>query len=195
MVIKMAEEKVEKKVETAGKVEKKAENGKKRQNGKKKNGDLKQGILKALEEKLSAVDVTLDEIEELKEISDEMAELNAQMQEIMARRDELRKKAHGIMDKLDKDTRKLLEFLGLLDVKTVTSNLYGGNSSKKAGGQRAKRGNGLSGKAIVYEGQEYRQATYFMKKHGITGGLEGLKEWVENQGLTVRVEDDTIYIE
>jgi len=189
--MKMAEEKVEKKVETAGKVE----NGKKRQNGKKKNGDLKEGILKALEEKLSAVDVTLDEIERLKEISEEMAVLNEKVQELIAKRDALRKEAHGILDKLDKDTRRLLEFLGLLDVKAITNNLYGGKTPRTGGGQRTRRGNGLTGKTIVYQDTEYRQATYFMKKHGITGGLEGLKEWAEGQGLTVRVEDDTIYIE
>jgi len=181
----------EKKVENGEKVEKKVENGKKVE----KKGNRSDWIVKVVEEKIKRAGITLEEIESLKQITEELRELNAKMQEILSQRDTLREAAHYILDKIDSDTRKLLEFLGVIDFKEIMEAVYPSGGKRRATGQRTRRGNGLTGKTIVYQDTEYKQATYFMRKHGITGGLEGLKEWAESQGLTVRVEDDTIYIE
>jgi hypothetical protein len=59
---------------------------------------------------------------------------------------------------------------------------------------RAEKGNGLSGKKIVYNGKMYNIAQYFMQKFGIKGGLFGLEQWAKERGLSVKVEDDVIYI-
>lgn len=187
MVMKMAEKgrNVEKKVETVGNGEKKAENG--------------TWLKELIEKKLENVGVTLEEIGRLKSLVAEIEELNRKMAEIMERRTEIRKEVHSITDRLDEDTRKLLEFLGVINFKEVFDKLYTAGERRQVGGTRGtggrRKGNGLAGKVIVFEGQEYRQASYFVKKHGITGGMEGLKEWAESGGYTVRVEGDTIYIE
>lgn len=176
---------VEKKVETVGNGEKKAENG----------TGLKEFVLAEIEKKLENVGVTMEEIGKLRSLVAEIEELNRKMAEIMERRTEIRKEVHSITDRLDEGTRKLLEFLGVINFKEVFDKLYTAGERRQVGGTRGRKGNGLAGKVIVFEGQEYRQASYFVKKHGITGGMEGLKEWAESMGYTVRVEGDTIYIE
>lgn len=192
---KMAEGKVveEKKVE-----EKPKKNGSGKKNGR-KNGKLKRLVYQEIERRLEECGIDMDDIERLKQMAAEIKELNAKMQEIVKRRTEIREAVHYILDSIDEDTRKLLEFLKIVNFKEIVDSIYPSEERKSTGrksaGGRTKRGNGLSGKTIVYEGQEYRQATYFMRKHGITGGMEGLKGWAEGQGLTVRVEGDTIYIE
>jgi len=60
--------------------------------------------------------------------------------------------------------------------------------------ERTECGNGLSGKKIVFNGKMYNMATYFLRKHGITGGLRGLEQWAKTRGLSLKIDDDVIYI-
>ncbi len=160
-----------------------------------KNGNGAEIIAKVVEQKLAKAGVDFEEVEQLTIMAEELKQINEQVQALISRRQELRDKCYTILEKIPKEVRKLLEALELVDFKEIVNAMHSGTERKRSSGTRAGKGNGLSSKVIIFEDTEYRNPHYFMKKHGITGGLQGLKEWAESQGLNVRVEDDTIYIE
>lgn len=63
--------------------------------------------------------------------------------------------------------------------------------------QRMRSGTGTAParrRTIVYEGYEYKSPSYFFKKFGITGGVEGLKAWAQSQGKSIQITEDKIMI-
>ena len=181
-------EKAENVVLGAGKVEGKAENG---QNANKKNMEV---IAKLIMQKLESLSVDLSEISELNEIAKEIVKLNVEIQKLSEKRLQLMNRGKEIMEKLNSDSIKLLEFLGLLNTAEIERAIGKSQRTQTQTTERAEKGNGLTGKKIVYNGKMYNIAQYFMQKHGIKGGLSGLEQWAKERGLSVKVEDDVIYI-
>ena len=57
------------------------------------------------------------------------------------------------------------------------------------------KGNARSyAKPIIFEGREYKSPSYFFRKYGIVGGIEGLKRWAEEHDKTVQITEDKIII-
>jgi hypothetical protein len=81
--------------------------------------------------------------------------------------------------------------LGLIDTEKIERVIGKTHVSAQI---RASRGNGVSGKKINFKGQQYNIAGYFLRKHGIQGGLQGLQGWAKANGYSIKLEGDTIYI-
>ena len=154
----------------------------------KKNMDT---IAKLIMEKLSGLDIELSEVSELSNLVKEVVELNVKIQKLSEERLQKLNRAKEIYEKLDSNAAKILEFLGLLDTQQIERVI---GKARERTTERAERGNGLSGKKVVFQGKQYNIASYFMKKMGISGGLRGLEEWAKARGLTLKVENDVIYI-
>ena len=152
----------------------------------------KETITKMIMQKIEALDIDLSEISELIELVRNISDLNMKIQKLSEERSLKLNRAREIYGKIDGEAKTLLEFIGfnvtdierVIGVKTQTTPEKG----------KAERGNGLSGKKIVFNGKMYNMATYFMKKMGISGGLRGLEEWAKQRGYSLKVEDDVIYI-
>ena len=158
-------------------------------------GGKKNGILELVERKLEEIGVEEEEIESFNEAVNELEKLNQEMAKIMAKRTELRAVISDFLMNLSDDDKKLLDFLGLINLQKARDVLGAAQEKKRTKRAGVKRGNGLTGKSVVFQGQEYKQARYFMQKFEITGGIEGLREWATQNGLSFRIEGDTIYIE
>jgi len=161
----------------------------------KKNMDT---IAKLIMEKLSSLDIDLSEIRELNEIAKEVVELNVKIQRISEERLYKLNRCKELYEKLNGEAKNILQVLGLINVEEIERVI--GVKAQIAKTQtvktttRAERGNGLTDKKIVFDGKMYNMATYFCRKHGITGGLPGLEQWAKSQGRSVKIENDVIYI-
>ena len=178
-VLEKAESAVEKKVE---KVERKTDQ---------KNIEV---IAKMIMEKLNGLNIELSEISELNEIAKEVVKLNVEIQKLSERRLQLINRGKEIIAKINSDSIRLLEFLGIINIEEIERAIGKTQIATVERVERASRGNGLSDKKIVYNGKMYNMATYFMKKMGISGGLRGLEEWAKTRGLSLKIDDDVIYI-
>jgi hypothetical protein len=191
---------VEKTVENVNVVEKKVlENGKAEngQNGQKANKKNNMEIAKLIMQRIEALDIDLSEISELNQLAKEIVELNLKIQKLSEERLQKMNKAKEIMEKLNSDSIRLLEFLGLLNTEEIERAIGKASITKVQTierTERAEKGNGLSGKKIVFQGKMYNIANYFAQKHGIKGGLRGLEEWAKQKGFSVKIEDDVIFI-
>ena len=67
-------------------------------------------------------------------------------------------------------------------------------TTKRASGGRAST-KGIGDRKINFKGKVFSIPSYFMRKMGISGGLEGLYEWAESQGYRVTETEDMIIIE
>lgn len=160
-----------------------------------KNGDKKNGLAELVLEKLEKEGIDLESIGRFNSDLERLIELNSEIEKLMIERREVSMRVSDFLDKLTDMQKQLLTLLGLIDIekiKSVREFTVKVGERKRSG---VKRGNGLRGKTIVFEGKEYRNANYFMQKYEITGGLEGLRQWAESNGFSVRIEDDTVFIE
>jgi len=174
----MVENVVENAVKTENAVEKKVE---------KKN---KETIAKMIMQKIESLNIDLAEISELIELARNISDLNMKIQKLSEERSQKLSRAKEIYGKINGEAKTLLEFIGF-NVAEI-ERVIGVKAQERT--ERTECGNGLSGKKIVFNGKMYNMATYFCRKHGITGGLPGLEQWAKSQGRTIRVEDDVIYI-
>ena len=161
---------------------------KKNMESQRKNMDT---IAKLIVEKLNGLNIELSEISELSNLVKEVVELNVKIQKLSEERLQKLNRAKEIYEKLDSNAAKILEFLGLLDTQQIERVI---GKARERTTERAERGNGLSGKKIVFQGKQYNISSYFLKKFGISGGLKGLEQWAKSQGRSVKIENDVIYI-
>jgi hypothetical protein len=173
-----------------GKVERKAENGQNGQNAivKRKNAE---SLSKLIAEKIAELDIELGEISELVELARNISDLNVKIQKLSEERLQKLNRAREICEKLDETAKRLLEFLGLANFTEIERVIGKTHVSTQI---RASRGNGVSGKRINFKGQQYNIAGYFLRKHGIQGGMQGLQDWAKANGYSIKLEGDTIYI-
>lgn len=150
-------------------------------------------IAKLVMQKIQSLEVDLSEISELNEIAKEVVKLNIEIQKLSEKRLQLMNHGKEIYEKLNGDSRKLLEFLGLIDTEMIEKAIYARISTER-NVSRASKGNGVSGKKINFKGQIYNVASYFMAKNGIQGGFQGLEQWAKANGYSIKIENDTIYI-
>jgi hypothetical protein len=174
------------KSENVNAVERRAEN----QNVREKNA---KSLAKLVMEKIQSLDIDLNEISELNENIREITTLNIEIQKLSERRLQLLNRTKEIYEKLGNETKAIMEILGLLKVDEVERIIYGKTSTERTS-TRASKGNGLTGKKINFKGQVYNIATYFCNKHGIKGGIEGLREWATKNGYKVIVNENEIII-
>jgi hypothetical protein len=171
-------------------VERKAEN----QNGN-KNGQTKAKTLaELLEQRLKALNIDLSEIELLNVLTAEINAIEAQIQKLNEERLRKLNEAKSIYEKLNGEAKKILQILGLINMAEIEKTIGVKTQIARTPTVRAEKGNGVSDKRIVFQGKQYNIASYFMKKMGISGGLRGLEEWAKQRGLSVKVEDDVIFI-
>ena len=178
----------------AGKVEGKAENGQNGQQTVNANQKNMEVIAKLVMQKIESLNIDLSEISELNEIAKEVVKLNVEIQKLSEKRLQLMNRGKEIFAKLNDDAKRLLEFIGLINVEEIERAIGKMQRTQTQTTERTEKGNGLSGKKIVYNGKMYSIGQYFMQKHGIKGGLSGLEQWAKERGLSVKVEDDVIYI-
>jgi len=155
----------------------------------KKNMDT---IAKLIMEKLSGLDIELSEVSELSNLVKEVVELNVKIQKLSEERLQKLNRAKEIYEKINGEAKNILQILGLINIEEIEKTI--GVKTQTARIERAERGNGLSGKKIVFQGKQYNVATYFLRKHGITGGLKGLEQWAKTRGCSLHIENDVIYI-
>jgi len=162
------------------------------QNGNKSMKKNIETIMKLVVQKIESLNIDLAEISELSNLVKEVAELNVKIQRLSEERLQKLNRAKEIYGKINGEAKILLEFIGfnVADIEKV----IGVKTQTTPEKEKAERGNGLTDKKIVYNGKMYSMATYFCRKHGITGGLPGLEQWAKSQGRTIRVEDDVIFI-
>ena len=149
-------------------------------------------IAKMIMEKLNGLNIELSEISELSNLVKEVVRLNVEIQKLSEERLQKLNRCKELYEKLNGEAKNILEFLGLINVADIEKVI--GKTQVRTQTTRAERGNGLSDKKIVYNGKMYNMATYFCRKHGITGGLPGLEQWARARGLSLKVEDDVIFI-
>ena len=168
------------------------------QNGNKSMKKNMDTIVKLVAQKVEALNIDLSEVSELVELVRNISDLNIKIQKLSEERLYKLNRAREIYEKINGEAKTLLEFLGLINVEEIEKTI--GIKTQIAKTQtvktttRAERGNGLTDKKIVFDGKMYNMATYFCRKHGITGGLKGLEEWAKSQGRSVKIENDVIYI-
>jgi hypothetical protein len=143
---------------------------------------------------MKALNVDLSEIELLNVIVAEISVIESQIQKLNESRIQKLNEAKSIYEKLNAEAKNILQILGLIDMAEIEKVIGVKAQIAKANIQRTERGNGLTDKRIIYQGKEYRIASYFMRKHGISGGLKGLEEWARSKGCSLKVEDDVIFI-
>ena len=151
-----------------------------------------QTLAELLEQRLRTLNVDLSEIEFLNAIAQELKNIEAEIERLEKRKSDLRTEARNIIEKISNEAKRILEILGIVNFEEIEKTVYG--KTQIAQIERAERGNGLSGKKIVFQGKQYNVATYFLRKHGITGGLKGLEQWAKTRGCSLHIENDVIYI-
>ena len=151
-------------------------------------------IAKLVMEKIESIGVDLSGISELNQLSKEILELNLKIQKLSEERLQKISQAKEIFAKLNDEAKRLLEFLGLLNTAEIERAIGINVQTAKTTIQRASRGNGLSGKRIVFQGKTYNIAHYFMQKMNIQGGLSGLLDWAKKNGFTVKQNENEIII-
>jgi predicted transcriptional regulator len=151
-------------------------------------------IAKLIMQKIETLGIDLSEISELNEIAKEVLKLNVEIQKLSERRLQLINRGKEIMEKLNDNAKRLMEFIGLINVEEIERAIGKTAKVQTERTERTEKGNGLTGKKIVFNGKMYNIAQYFAQKHGIKGGLSGLEQWAKSQGRTIKVEDDIIYI-
>jgi len=164
------------------------------QNGNKSMKKNMDTIVKLVAQKVEALNIDLSEVSELVELVRNISDLNIKIQKLSEERLYKLNRAREIYEKINGEAKTLLEFLGLINVEEIERVIGVKAQIAKTQTIRTERGNGVSDKKIVYNGKMYNMATYFMKKMGISGGLRGLEEWAKARGLTLKVENDVIYI-
>jgi hypothetical protein len=184
----------EKVVENAGKVERKVEKTVNGQNGQIPNQTTKMTLAELLERKMKALNVDLSEIELLNVIVIDINTIESQIQKLNELRIQKLNEAKSIYEKLNAEAKNILQILGLINMAEIEKTVYGKAQIAKTQITRAEKGNGLTDKRIVFQGKEYRIASYFMRKYGISGGMKGLEEWARSRGYSLKVEDDVIFI-
>jgi uncharacterized protein (DUF111 family) len=181
-------------VEKAGKVERKVEN----QNGNKitqtVNKKNMETIAKLIMQKIETLGIDLSEVSELVELARNISDLNVKIQKLSEERLQKLNKAKEIYEKINDEAKMLLEFLGIANFAEIEKVIGGKTQTVKTQTIRAEKGNGVTDKRIVFQGKEYRIASYFMRKYGISGGMKGLEEWARSRGYSLKVEDDVIFI-
>jgi hypothetical protein len=181
-------------VEKAGKVERKVEKTVNGQNGNKITQKNMETIAKLIMQKIETLGIDLNEISELVELARNISDLNVKIQKLSEERLQKLNKAKEIYEKINGEAKMLLEFLGLINVAEIEKVIGVKAQIAKANIQRTEKGNGLTDKRIIYQGKEYRIASYFMRKYGISGGLKGLEEWARQKGFSLKIDDDVIFI-
>jgi hypothetical protein len=184
----------EKVVENAGKVERKAEKTVNGQNGNKITQKNMETIAKIVMQKIESLNIDLNEISELVELARNISDLNVKIQKLSEERLQKLNKAKEIYEKINDEAKMLLEFLGIANFAEIEKVIGVKAQIAKTQTIRAEKGNGATGKKIVYQGKQYNIASYFMRKMGISGGIKGLEEWAKARGYSVKVEDDVIFI-
>jgi hypothetical protein len=173
-----------------GKVERKAEN----QNGQTKAKTLAE----LLEQRLEALNVDLSEIELLNTLVGEINVIETKIQKMNESKIQKINEAKSIYEKLSFEAKNILQILGLINIeeieKTIDIKTQIAKTQTVRTTTKAEKGNGVTDKKIVFNGKTYNIASYFMKKMGISGGLRGLEEWARARGLSLKVEDDVIFI-
>jgi len=183
-------------------------------NGKVGNGKVESKEEKEIKAVVSRVETKLKEIfkavniEQVKKSMKEIEKLDKEIEELQKKMEELKKKrAEHIslltvnLETVDIDFVRGIRKLGINGDLEIIEKAYDltfsrvHRAEKKTSGQRAKKGEGLSGKKVIFQGKTYNIASYFARKMGIEGGMEGLKRWAEENGYKLKVEGDTIIIE
>jgi hypothetical protein len=163
------------------------------------NGQTKAKTLaELLEQRLQSLNVDLSEIEFLNAIVQELKNIEAEIERLGKRKSDLRTEARGILEKISDEAKRILEILGLVNFEEIGKMIYASfeyeRTKRNVNTVKTERGNGVTNKKIVYQGRQYNIANYFMKKFGIKGGIKGLEDWARQRGLSVKVEDDVIFI-
>jgi len=182
--------------EKAENVEKNVNAGEKNVNAGEKKADQKniEVIAKMIMEKLNGLNIELSEISELSNLVKEVVRLNVEIQKLSEERLQKLNRCKELYEKLNGEAKNILQILGLINIEEIEKVIGVKTQTAKTTVERVSRGNGLSDKKIVYNGKMYNMATYFCRKHGITGGLPGLEQWARARGLSLKVEDDVIFI-
>ena len=162
------------------------------QNGNKSMKKNIETIMKLVVQKIEALNVDLAEINELSNLVKEVVRLNVEIQKLSEERLQKLNRCKELYEKLNGEAKNILQILGLINIEEIEKTI--GVKTQTARIERAERGNGLSGKKIVFQGKQYNVATYFLRKHGITGGLKGLEQWAKTRGCSLHIENDVIYI-
>jgi len=170
--------------------EKKTEN----QNGNKITQNAKMTLADLVMQRLQSLNVDIAEIELLNVLTAEINAIEAEIQKLNESRIQKLNEARKIVESLNDEAKRILEILGLVNFAEIEKTVYGKAQIAKTTIQRAERGNGATGKRIVFQGKQYNIASYFMKKMGISGGMKGLEEWARSRGYSLKVEDDVIFI-
>jgi hypothetical protein len=178
-----------KNLETAEKVEK-VERRTESKNADKKNMEM---LSRLIMEKIETLGIDLTEIRELNEVAKEVVKLNIEIQKLCEKRLQLLNRGKELYEKIDSNTAKILEFLGLISMEEV-ERAIGKVQTAKTTIQRASNGNGVSHRRIVFQGKVYNIGAYFMRKMGINGGLQGLQDWATKNGYKVVVNENEIII-
>jgi hypothetical protein len=177
-----------------GKVEKKAEKTVNGQNGNKITQNAKMTLADLVMQRLQSLNVDITEIELLNVIVSDINAIESQIQKLNELRIQKLNEAKSIYEKLNAEAKNILQILGLINVAEIEKTVYGKAQIAKTQTIRAEKGNGVSDKRIVFQGKEYRIASYFMRKYGISGGLKGLEEWAKQKGFSLKIDDDVIFI-
>jgi len=164
------------------------------QNGNKSMKKNMETIMKLVVQKIEALNVDLAEINELSNLVKEVVRLNVEIQKLSEERLQKLNRCKELYEKLNGEAKNILQILGLINIEEIEKVIGVKTQTAKTTVERVSRGNGLSDKKIVYNGKMYNMATYFCRKHGITGGLPGLEQWARARGLSLKVEDDVIFI-
>ncbi len=198
VVEKTVNEKVETKVEKAvnGKAEERKAEEKKTEN------KTVEKIVREIEKKLKETLKTID-IEDVREKVEELERIEKKIEELNDRRMEIMDSIITTIETVDVEMFKTLKALGINGITDVILKAHEivrkamnefDEETKEEKPRRVRRGEGIGKRRINFKGRVYNIAQYFLKKHGITGGLEGLKKWAEERGYKVDITDDMIII-
>jgi TolA-binding protein len=168
------------------------------QNGQTQNQTTKMTLADLVMQRLQSLNVDIAEIEFLNAIVQELKNIETEIERLEKRKSDLRTEARGILEKISDEAKRILEILGLVNFEEIEKMVYASfeyeRTKRNVNTVKTERGNGVSDKRIVYQGKEYRIASYFMRKMGISGGLKGLEEWARQRGFSLKIDDDVIFI-
>ncbi len=147
-------------------------------------------IEKKLDECMKKIDVKAleDAIRTYERVTKEIEKLEAE-------RDKAIKTIAENLERVDVNIFKTLKSLGMNGVADLVMKAEEILMNVSGGKERKTSTKGIGRRKIKFCGKVYNVAQYFLRKHGITGGLDGLKEWARKNGYNIEITDDMIIIE
>ncbi len=147
-------------------------------------------IERKLEETLKGIN-----IEVLENAVKTYERVTKEIEKLEAERDKAIADIKTNLEKVDVNVFRTLKSLGMNGVADLVIKAEEILMNVSGGKERKTSTRGIGRRKIKFCGKVYNVAQYFLRKYGITGGLEGLKEWAKSNGYRVQITEDMIIIE